>query len=85
MDASLSSVQDDNLRGMAVSSISLVTFAIGANVVFLRMYVRIKRRITGWDDYTICVASVTIPFNITPKYDRPCSLVTGTVSFGHRR
>lgn len=49
-------VQDSNLRGMTVSSISLVTFAIGANLVFLRMYVRMKRRITGWDDYTICVA-----------------------------
>ena len=85
MDASLSSVQDDNLRGMAVSSISLVTFAIGANVVFLRMYVRIKRHITGWDDYTICVASVTVPSDLTPKYDRPRSLVTGTISFGHGR
>lgn len=56
MAASLPSTQDSNLRGMAVSSISLVTFAIGANLVFLRMYVRIKRHITGWDDYTICVA-----------------------------
>ena len=43
---------------MAVSSISLVTFAVGANLVFLRMYVRMKRHITGWDDYTICVALV---------------------------
>ena len=50
--------QDSNLRGMAVSSISLVTFAIGANLVFLRMYVRMKRHITGWDDYTICLALV---------------------------
>ena len=50
--------QDSNLRGMAVSSISLVTFAIGANLVFLRMYVRMKRHVTGWDDYTICVALV---------------------------
>ncbi|KAF6229440.1 hypothetical protein HO133_007556 [Letharia lupina] len=54
-------VQDSNLRGMTVSSISLVTFAIGANLVFLRMYVRMKRRITGWDDYTICVALVILP------------------------
>lgn len=53
-------VQDSNLRGMTVSSISLVTFAIGANLVFLRMYVRMKRRITGWDDYTICVALVIL-------------------------
>ena len=50
--------QDSNLRGMAVSSISLVTFAVGANLVFLRMYVRMKRHITGWDDYTICLALV---------------------------
>ena len=52
------SIQDNNLRGMAVSSISLVTFTIGANLVLLRMYVRVKRHITGWDDYTICVALV---------------------------
>ena len=66
MEASLSSVQDISLRGMAVSSISLITFAIGANVVFLRMYIRIKRHITGWDDYTICVALVNPPHNLTP-------------------
>lgn len=53
-----SPTQDSNLRGMTVSSISLVTFAVGANLVFLRMYVRIKRHVTGWDDYTICVALV---------------------------
>ena len=55
-------VQGTNLRGMTVSSFSLVTFAIGANLVFLRMYVRIKRHITGWDDYTICVALVNSTF-----------------------
>ena len=43
---------------MAVSSISLVTFAIGANLVLLRMFVRLKRHVTGWDDYTICIALV---------------------------
>lgn len=51
--------QDINFRGMTVLSISLVTFAISANLVFLRMYVRIKRHITGWDDYTICAALVS--------------------------
>ncbi|KAL8682688.1 MAG: hypothetical protein Q9186_001284 [Xanthomendoza sp. 1 TL-2023] len=50
--------QDSNLRGMTVSSISLITFATGANLVMLRMYVRMKRHVTGWDDYTICVALV---------------------------
>lgn len=58
MAASLPPTQDGNLRGMTVSSISLVTFAIGANIVFLRMYVRMKRHVTGWDDYTICIALV---------------------------
>ena len=53
--------QDSNLRGMAMSSISLVTLAVGANLVFLRMYVRMKRHITGWDDYSICIALVNIP------------------------
>ncbi|KAM0801139.1 hypothetical protein BDR22DRAFT_888807 [Usnea florida] len=48
--------QDINLRGMTVSSISLVTLVVGANLVFLRMYVRMKRHVTGWDDYIICVA-----------------------------
>ncbi|KAL9102530.1 MAG: hypothetical protein Q9163_002339 [Psora crenata] len=56
MAASSPPAQDSNLRGMAVSSISLVTFAVGANLVFLRMYVRMKRHATGWDDYTICIA-----------------------------
>ena len=65
MEAPLSSVQDINLRGMTVSSISLITFAIGANVVFLRMYIRIKRHITGWDDYTICVALVNLSYDLT--------------------
>lgn len=69
MAASLSSTQDSNLRGMAVSSISLVTFAIGANLVFLRMYVRIKRHITGWDDYTICVALV-VSYPHLPPHQR---------------
>lgn len=58
MAASSPPTQDSNLRGMAVSSISLITFAVGANLVFLRMYIRIKRNVTGWDDYTICVALV---------------------------
>ena len=58
--------QGTNLRGMTVSSFSLVTFAIGANLVFLRMYVRIKRHITGWDDYTICVALVNPTFQSHP-------------------
>lgn len=53
-----SAKQDGNLRGMAVSSISLVTFVIGANIVCLRMYIRVRRHITGWDDYTTCVALV---------------------------
>ncbi|KAL8752901.1 MAG: hypothetical protein Q9199_005418, partial [Rusavskia elegans] len=48
--------QDSNLRGMAILSISLVTLTVGANLVCLRMYVRMKRHITGWDDYTICIA-----------------------------
>ena len=65
MEAPLSSVQDINLRGMTVSSISLITFAIGANVVFLRMYIRIKRHITAWDDYTICVALVNLSYDLT--------------------
>ena len=51
-------VQDSNLRGMTVLSISLVSFAISANLVFLRMFVRLKRHITGADDYAICVALV---------------------------
>ena len=58
MEASSPPAQDSNLRGMAVSSISLITFAVGANLVFLRIYVRMKRHIIGWDDYTICVALV---------------------------
>lgn len=56
MAASSSSMQDVNLRGMTVYSISLVTFTLGASPVFLRMYVRLKHYITGWDDYTICAA-----------------------------
>lgn len=67
MAASSSSVQDNNIRGMTVSSISLVTFTIGANLVFLRMHVRIKRHIIGWDDYTICVALVTCSSNLPPQ------------------
>lgn len=57
--------QDSNLRGMAVLSISSVTFAVGANLVCLRMYVRMKRHITGWDDYTICIALVNTPLSIS--------------------
>ncbi|KAL8952924.1 MAG: hypothetical protein Q9222_001183 [Ikaeria aurantiellina] len=45
-----------NLRGITVLSISLVTFAVAAHLVLLRMYVRMKRHITGADDYTICLA-----------------------------
>lgn len=52
----------DELRGLTFASLSLVTFTIGAILVSLRMYVRISRRITGWDDYTICVACVTSPY-----------------------
>ena len=58
MAASSPPTQDSNLRGMAVSSISLTTFAVGANIVLLRLYVRLKRHTIGWDDYTICVALV---------------------------
>ena len=85
MAAPPSIVQDNNLRGMAVSSISLVTFTIGANLVILRMYVRIRRHIIGWDDYTICVAlvdSFPIP---TPYESRPYSPEPGTISFGYSR
>ena len=56
--------QDINLRGMTVSSISLITFAVGTNIVFLRMYIRMKRHVTGWDDYTICVALVKTVFSM---------------------
>ncbi len=55
-----SSVHDE-LRGLAFVSLSLVTFTLGVVVVSLRMYLRISRRITGWDDYTICIACVMIP------------------------
>ena len=83
MAAPPSIVQDSNLRGMAVSSISLVTFTLAANLVLLRMYVRIKRHITGWDDYTICVALVdSFP---TPHESRPYSPDLGTISVGHSR
>ena len=78
-------VQDNNLRGMDVSSISLVTFTIGANLVLLRMHVRTKRHIIGWDDYTICVALVG-SFPIPTLYgSRPYSIDSGTISFGHSR
>ena len=60
MAAPLPPTQDTNLRGMTVSSISLVTLTFGASLVFLRMYVRMKRHVTGLDDYTICVALVNI-------------------------
>lgn len=74
-------MQDSNLRGMTVSSISLVTFTIGANVAFLRMYVRTKRHITGWDDYTICVALVnSIVYSPTIE-SSPLLTKTGTFSF----
>ena len=81
MAASSPPTQDSNLRGMTVSSISLVTFVLGANLVFLRMYVRMKRRITGWDDYTICVALVHII--VYPHTIECSSLLTriGTFSF----
>lgn len=79
--------QDSNLRGMTVSTISLVTFAIGANLVFLRMYVRMKRHITGWDDYTICVALVNSIVYSPAKESSPLLTRTGTFSFrnGGRR
>ena len=73
--------QDSNLRGMTVSSISLVTFAIGANLVFLRMYVRMKRHITGWDDYTICVALVNSIVYSPAIESSPLLTRTGTFSF----
>ena len=85
MAAPPSIVLDINLRGMAVSSISLVTFTFATNLVLLRMYVRIKRHITGWDDYTICVAlvdSFPIP---TPYESQPYSPDPGTISFRHSR
>ena len=80
-------VQDINLRGMTVSSISLVTFAIGANLVFLRMYVRTKLHVTGWDDYTICVALVN-SIVYSPTIENSNLLTrTGTCTFrnGGRR
>ena len=85
MTAPPSMAQDNNLRGMAVSSVSLVTFTIGANLVLLRMYVRIKRGITGWDDYTICIALVNSSLIFILYKSRPYSLHPGTVSFGHSR
>ena len=57
MVVSLPSV-DEELRGLTLSSISLVAFTIGAVLVFLRMYVRMRRHIIGWDDYLICMALV---------------------------
>ena len=42
MAAPAGMVQDHNLRGMAVASISWVTCTVEANLVLLRMYVRIK-------------------------------------------
>lgn len=57
MTDSPSSVRDV-LRGATLSSISLVTFTIGAALVLLRMYVRVRGHNTGWDDYLICVALV---------------------------
>lgn len=79
--------QDSNLRGMAVSSISSVTFAVGANLVCLRMYVRMKRHITGWDDYTICVALVNTPSLFLTTERSTLLTRTGTVSLrnGGRR
>ena len=50
----------DVLREMTLSSVSLVTFTIAAVFVCLRVYVRIRRRVTGWDDYLICVALVRL-------------------------
>ena len=85
MTTTPSSVQDNNLRGMAVSSISLVTFTIGANLVLLRMYVRTNRHITGWDDYAICVALVNPLSIFTPYEARPYSPDPGTIPFGHSR
>ena len=82
MAASSPPTQDSNLRGMSVSSISLVTFAIGANIVFLRMYVRMKRHITGWDDYTICVALVN--FIVYPLTIESSTLLTKTGTFSFR-
>lgn len=73
------------LRGLTVSSISLVTFTIGALLVFMRMYVRNKRRITGWDEYTICVALVIRFSGFTPWEAQPCSQDSGTISLGYDR
>lgn len=83
MKTSPSSVQDSNSRGMAVSSISLVGFTIGANLVLLRMYIRIKRHITGWDDYAICVALVSPLYTLTPYAARAQSPDPGTIPFWH--
>ena len=62
MAAPLPLKQDSNLRGMTVSSISLVTFSVAAILVYLRMHVRTKRHKSGWDDYTICVALMNSVF-----------------------
>ena len=82
MAALSSPTQDINLRGMTVSSISLVTFAIAANLVFLRMYVRKKRHITCWDDYTIFVALVNSI--VYPRTIKSSTLLTKTGTFSFR-
>ena len=76
--------QETNLRGMTVSSISLVTLTVGANLVFLRMYVRIKRHVTGWDDYAICVALVNPIFYSTTIESSKLLIRIGSFSFMYR-
>lgn len=65
---SIVQIGDNNLRGMAISAIYWMTFTITANLALLRMYVRTKRHITGWNDYTICVALVD-SFPVATPYD----------------
>lgn len=69
---------------MTVSSISLVTFTVAANLVFLRMYVRIRRHKTGWDDYTICIALVSSVFYSSTTRGSPLLTRTGTFSLRNR-
>ena len=59
---------ESNLRGTAVSSISLVTFTIGTNLVLLLIYVCTKRHILGRDDCTVCVASLTLSSSLNSAY-----------------
>ena len=50
----------EELRGLTLVSLSMATFTIATLLVCLRMYVRMTRCITGWDDHLICVAVVSI-------------------------